>query len=58
MILGLCGSPRAMATEYVLKAALGMLQEKGFETIFWGVRGKKIEFCTHWDTTALRRRGA
>jgi multimeric flavodoxin WrbA len=49
MILGLCGSPRAMTTEYVLKAALDMLREKGFETVFWGVRGKKIGFCTHCD---------
>ena len=49
MILGLCGSPRAMTTEYVLRAALGMLQEKGFETLFWGVRGKKIGFCIHCD---------
>jgi multimeric flavodoxin WrbA len=49
MILGLCGSPRAMTTEYVLRAALGMLQEKEFEAVFWGVRGKKIGFCTHCD---------
>jgi len=49
MILGLCGSPRAMTTEYVLRAALGMLKEKGFETVFWGVRGKKIGFCIHCD---------
>lgn len=49
MILGLCGSPRAMTTEYVLRAALDMLQEKGFETVFWGVSGKKIGFCTHCD---------
>jgi len=49
MILGLCGSPRAMTTEYVLRAALDMLQEKGYETVFWGVRGKKIGFCTHCD---------
>jgi len=38
-----------MTTEYVLRAALDMLQEKGFETLFWGVRGKKIGFCTHCD---------
>ena len=49
MILGLCGSPRAMTTEYVLRAALGMLQEEGYETVFWGVRGKKIGFCIHCD---------
>jgi multimeric flavodoxin WrbA len=49
MILGLCGSPRAMTTEYVLRAALDMLQGKGYESVFWGVRGKRIEFCTHCD---------
>lgn len=49
MILGLCGSPRAMTTEYVLRAALGMLHENGHETVFWGVRGKNIEFCNHCD---------
>jgi multimeric flavodoxin WrbA len=26
-----------------------MLDERGFETAFWGVRGKKISFCTHCD---------
>ena len=49
MILGLCGSPRAMTTEYVLRAALDMLHENGHETVFWGVRGKNIEFCNHCD---------
>jgi len=49
MILGLCGSPRAKATEYALREALRMLEERGFETTFWGVRGKRIGFCTHCD---------
>ena len=47
MILGICGSPRAKSTEYALREALRMLEVKGFETIYWGVRGKKISFCTH-----------
>jgi multimeric flavodoxin WrbA len=38
-----------MTTEYVLRAALDMLQENGHETVFWGVRGKNIEFCNHCD---------
>jgi multimeric flavodoxin WrbA len=38
-----------MATEYSLKEALQMLEERGFETVFWGVRGKRISFCTHCD---------
>ena len=49
MIVGICGSPREQATDYVLKEALRMLSEKGFETRFWTVRGKWIEFCTHCD---------
>jgi multimeric flavodoxin WrbA len=49
MIIGICGSPREQATEYVLKEALRMLNEKSFETQFWTVRGKWIEFCIHCD---------
>jgi len=49
MILGLCGSPRAKATEYALREALRMLEERGFETVYWGVRGKRIGYCTHCD---------
>jgi multimeric flavodoxin WrbA len=49
LIVGICGSPRQQASENVLKEALRMLEEKGFETRFWTVRGKRIEFCTHCD---------
>jgi multimeric flavodoxin WrbA len=49
MIVGICGSPRKQATDYVLKEALRMLEEKGFETAFFTVSGKKIGFCTHCD---------
>ena len=49
MILGLCGSPRAQATEHVLEAALKMLEERGLETRLWTVRGKRIGFCVHCD---------
>jgi multimeric flavodoxin WrbA len=49
MILGICGSPREQATEHVLKEALRMLGEKGFETSFWTVRGKWVDFCAHCD---------
>jgi multimeric flavodoxin WrbA len=49
MILGICGSPRAKTTEYVLKQALKMLGKQGFETKFWTVRGKKLGFCIHCD---------
>jgi multimeric flavodoxin WrbA len=49
LIVGICGSPRQQASEHVLKEALRMLAEKGFETRFWTVRGKQIGFCTHCD---------
>jgi len=49
MIVGICGSPREQATDYVLKEALRMLSEKGFETCFWTIRGKRVGFCTHCD---------
>jgi len=49
MIVGICGSPREQATDFVLKEALRMLGEKGFETRFWTVRGKRLGFCIHCD---------
>lgn len=49
MIVGVCGSPRNAATEYVLKEALAMLEMKGFNTSFFTVRDKEIGFCTHCD---------
>jgi multimeric flavodoxin WrbA len=49
VILGVCGSPRDQATQHVLKRALSMLEETGFETQFFTVRGKQIGFCTHCD---------
>lgn len=49
MIVGICGSPRVKATEYVLKEALNMLEEMNFKTIFFTVSGKNIKFCQHCD---------
>lgn len=49
MIVGICGSPREQATEYILKEALSMLEKMGLETIFFTVRGKNIGFCLHCD---------
>lgn len=49
MIVGVCGSPRKQATEYVLKAALSLLAETGVETKFFTVRNKDITFCRHCD---------
>lgn len=49
MILGICGSPRKQATEYVLTTALSILQETGLKTQLFTVRGKNIGFCQHCD---------
>jgi multimeric flavodoxin WrbA len=49
MIVGVSGSPRQQATEYVLGEALKILNGKGFETHLWTVRGKWMEFCSHCD---------
>lgn len=56
MILGVCGSPRARTTEYVLRETLRMLEERGFETELFTVKGKQIGFCTHCDY-CLRKEG-
>ena len=49
MILGICGSPRNKATEYVLREALQILEENGYQTMLFTVQGKNIGFCTHCD---------
>ena len=49
MILGICGSPRKMATDYVLGEALKMLEERGVQTAHFSVRGKNISPCRHCD---------
>jgi multimeric flavodoxin WrbA len=49
IVVGICGSPREQATEHVLKEALRMLEEQGFETRFWTVRGKWVDYCAHCD---------
>lgn len=49
MIVGICGSPRRQATEYVLTQAFEMLRTKGFETELFTVRDRNIGFCQHCD---------
>jgi len=48
-IVGISGSPRKKATEYVLNNALSNLEEAGFETTMFTVRGKNIAPCKHCD---------
>lgn len=47
--MGICSSPRKQSTDYVLNEALRMLEERGFDTEFFGVRGKNIGPCMHCD---------
>lgn len=56
MILGVCGSPRKQATEYVLTEALDILKDDGFATEFFSVRGKNIGFCQHCDYCLKNRK--
>jgi multimeric flavodoxin WrbA len=49
VILGISGSPRKQATDYVLREALTMLEERNFETEFYSVRGKDISPCRNCD---------
>ena len=47
-IVGICGSPREGASEYLLKLALSKLDEEDeFESKFFTVRDKSISPCTH-----------
>lgn len=48
-IVGICGSPRKKATEYVLDKSLEDLKKQGFETEMFTVRGKEINPCRHCD---------
>ena len=49
MILGISGSPRKMATEHILGVARSMLEERGYETQLFTMRGKSISPCRHCD---------
>jgi len=49
MIYGICGSPRNQTTEYVLKEALAIIEDKGYETEIFTMFGKNISPCMHCD---------
>ena len=46
-ILGICGSPREGATEFLLKKALNDLESESIETLFITVKDKDISPCIH-----------
>ncbi len=58
LLLGICGSPRKEGTEFAVRYALSYAQEKfDFETEFWTVRGKKINFCINCDYCVNEKKG-
>ena len=58
LLLGICGSPRKQGTEYAIEYALNYAAEKyGFETEFWSVRNKKVNFCLHCDFCIREKKG-
>jgi multimeric flavodoxin WrbA len=58
LLLGICGSPRNQGTEYAIRYALNHAAEKfRFDTEFWSVRNKKINFCIHCDYCIREKKG-
>ena len=57
-ILGISGSPRSMATEFVVQEALRIAGiEYGAETTYFSVKGKTLEFCVHCDFCVRTKEG-
>lgn len=57
-VLGVSGSPRKAATEYVVQEALNYLKSKyEIETEYFSVAGKEIKFCIHCDHCIRKKEG-
>jgi multimeric flavodoxin WrbA len=57
-VLGISGSPRKAATDYVVNEALNYLKDKySMETKYFSMAGKKIEFCIHCDHCIQTKEG-
>jgi multimeric flavodoxin WrbA len=58
IILAISGSPRKEGTEFAVQYALTYAREKfNFETEFWTVRAKKINFCINCDYCVNEKKG-
>ena len=58
LLLGICGSPRKQGTDYAVQYALNYAAEKfRFDTEFWSVRNKEINFCLHCDYCIREKKG-
>jgi multimeric flavodoxin WrbA len=57
-VLGISGSPRSMATDFMVKEALRIAKEEYHaETDYFSAQGKKLEFCVHCDFCIRRKEG-
>lgn len=57
-ILGISGSPRNMATDFLVQEALKIAREKyGAETDYFSSKGKKLNFCIHCDFCIKKKEG-
>lgn len=57
-ILGISGSPRKMATDFLVQEALKTARDKyGAETDYFSARGKKLNFCIHCDFCIRKKEG-
>jgi len=57
-ILGISGSPRNMATDFLVREALQITKQKyGAETDYFSSKGKKLNFCIHCDFCVRTKEG-
>ena len=57
-VLGISGSPRIAATDYVINYALDLIKEKEkAEILYFSVAKKKINFCIHCDYCVKNKKG-
>lgn len=57
-LLGISGSPRKKATDYVVNEALRYAKEKfGAETEYFSASGKNLKFCIHCDYCVRTKKG-
>lgn len=58
LVLGISGSPRKGATDYIVNFALDHVKKKSnFETAYFSVARKKINFCIHCDYCVKNKKG-
>jgi multimeric flavodoxin WrbA len=57
-ILGISGSPRSRATDFLVREALRIAKERyEAETDYFSANGKKLEFCIHCDFCIRTKEG-